>query len=586
MVALVYLLIGVIAYWPVIPGISDHLFSVNGDFTQSVWFIAWFPHAISHGINPFFTNAMMVPNGVNLAENTASPFLGLLSAPFALVLSPLVIGNLFMVVAMPISAFSAFAVFRRWQIWDPVAVLGGLIYGFSPYMVGQGVDHPELIFLPVPPLIALTVTSILQHRGSRRRLGVQLGLLVSIQYLISQEVLAIVIVVTVLAVIFVCARHPTWTRQLARTAAVPVGIAVAVTAVLLAYPIWMMTAGPQHFTGPTFPVTNAIHNDLFSFIVPGPLQKVSLGMRSIGIRLVGGSNPTEAGGYIGVPLLIITGYLAWRSRRSPRTQLAVALLFGTAVLTIGTHLAVNGRLIQFPLPFALLDHVPLLNNVLPSRVGFSVAACLAAVVAFGLDDIHRSSARGRPDVSVGHRHRDRKAAVLVGVTLLVLIATQLPMWPYARTTASVLPTKIQQAIPPGDPIAITYPYDTDFLTVPMLWQAEDGFRFRLIGGYAYHPTTGGGKSASPSPMNPPDLENFLSTEEGLDGRSTPPVIDRKLLGTTRATLSRYDIRVVIVDRSLPGSGAVTELLTAILGPPKAVAGNFSVWADWPGSAKA
>ena len=50
-------------------------------------------------------------------------------------------------------------------------------------------------------------------------------------------------------------------------------------------------------------------------------------MRSLGTRLVG-SRPDEAGGYIGVPLLILTGILAWHSRRSPRMQLAVLLLLG------------------------------------------------------------------------------------------------------------------------------------------------------------------------------------------------------------------------------------------------------------------
>ena len=78
---------------------------------------------------------------------------------------------------------------------------------------------------------------------------------------------------------------------------------MAVVAVLLAYPAWMMLAGPQHISGTTFPTVNLYHNDLFDFVVPGPLQKVSLGMRSLGNRLTAGLGPTEADGYIGVPVL-------------------------------------------------------------------------------------------------------------------------------------------------------------------------------------------------------------------------------------------------------------------------------------------
>ena len=78
-----YILLGVTAYWPVLPDISGKLFSNASDFTQSVWFIGWVPHALAHGLNPFFSNAMYSPTGVNLADNTASPFLGLLTAPLA-----------------------------------------------------------------------------------------------------------------------------------------------------------------------------------------------------------------------------------------------------------------------------------------------------------------------------------------------------------------------------------------------------------------------------------------------------------------------------------------------------------------------
>ena len=51
-------------------------------------------------------------------------------------------------------------------MWLPGAALGGLLYGFSPYMVGQGADHLVFTFVPIPPFIALTIVSILQRKGS------------------------------------------------------------------------------------------------------------------------------------------------------------------------------------------------------------------------------------------------------------------------------------------------------------------------------------------------------------------------------------------------------------------------------------
>ena len=110
-----YILLGVTAYWPVLPDISGKLFSNASDFTQSVWFLGWVPHALVHGLNPFFSNAMFVPTGVNLAQNTESPFLGLVAAPFTLTLGPVVSANLLMVLAMPASATAAFVVLRKWR---------------------------------------------------------------------------------------------------------------------------------------------------------------------------------------------------------------------------------------------------------------------------------------------------------------------------------------------------------------------------------------------------------------------------------------------------------------------------------------
>jgi hypothetical protein len=579
-VIVVYLLIGVVAFWPVYPGISQHLFGLGSDFTLTVWILDWVPHALAHGLNPFFSNAIYAPTGVNLAQNTSSPFLGLIGAPFALVFSPVVSANLLMVLAMPISATAAFVVLRKWQVWGPAAAIGGLVYGFSPYMVGHSLGHLELIFLPLPPFIALTVASILQNRGSEQRLGVQLGLLVVAQYLISPEVLTIVAILTVAAVVCIAIRNPANVRNMVRTASHATGIALALAAVLLAYPIWMGFDGPQHFTGPPFPTTNPYHNDLLSFLVPAPLQRVSLGLSSLGARLPIDTNNSEAGGYIGVPVLILTGILAVRSRRSPRTQLSVVLLLGAALLSLGPHLAIDGRLTNIPLPFWLLDHLPLVNDILPARISLGVDACLAAVIAFGLDDMRRAPVGRRSGSARGNWIR-RGSAVFAGVTLAVLVVTQLPLWPehYARQSAVSLPVSITRAVPSGEPVAITYPYDTQATNEPMLWQAEDGFHFRLLGGYGYisdfgHPLLW------PSVMSPRGTQQFLASQEGVSFYGPELPVTPTLVATTRSTVSRYGIRLVIVDRSMSGSGPVMELFNEALGPPELSAGQFSMWTNW------
>ena len=585
-VILTYLLIGVTAYWPVLPwDLAQRLFGNYGDYAQSVWFFGWVPHALAHGLNPFFSNAMLVPTGANLAQNTESPLLGLVAAPITLMFGAVASVNLLMVLAMPVSATAAFLVLRKWRVWGPAAALGGLIYGFSPYMVAQSLVHVELLFVPLPPFIALTVASILQRRGSPRRLGIQLGLLFVAQYLISPEVCTVVAIFTIAAVVCVALHNRAALRQMARIAARPVGIALGVMAVLLAYPVWMLLAGPQHFTGPVAPIANPDHNDLLSFVVPGPLQRVPFGMRSLGTRLAG-TRLDEAGGYLGIPLLILTGILAWYSRRSPRMQLATVLLFGSALLSLGPYLVVDGRLTHIPLPFLLLAHISLLDNILPIRIDFELGACLAAVIAFGLDDLHRT--RALEPLQSGSTRRGRRSVVFAGLTLVVLVATQLPQWPNATSTAVALPVALSRAIPAKDPVTLTYPYSTAYTMQPMLWQAQDDYGFRLLGGYAYHPNAGGEASLFPSVMNPSGLQRFLAGQSvaidwfggALYGPPLP--VSPALVTTTRTSLSRYHVRLIIVDRSADGSGPVMELFNDALGPPKLSAGTFSLWMDWHG----
>jgi hypothetical protein len=172
---------------------------------------------------------------------------------------------------------------------------------------------------------------------------------------------------------------------------------------------------------------------------------------------------------------------------------------------------------------------------------------------------------------------------MTGVALVVLVVTQLPRWPYATQQAVVLPSSLRQAIPAGDPVAITYPYAYGSAAAqPLLWQAQDGFPFRITGGYSFHPTPAGSNAREPNPLSPRGLQDLLASEERVFKRKPIPS-GRELVADTRRTLSRYDVRLVIVDRSQSGSGVVMTLFEKALGPPSTSAGSFSLWASRRGA---
>jgi hypothetical protein len=565
-----YVGLGIIAFRRLLPDISANLFGTGADSILAMWFLGWVPHSLVHGLNPFFSHSIFVPVGVNLAQNTQAPLLGLLTAPFALFLGPVARANLLMILAMPASATAAFVVLRKWHVWAPAAALGGLIYGFSPYAIGHSLGHVVLVFLPLPPFIVYVAASILLKRGSPRRQGLVLGLLLVAQFLSEPEVFTQIVILLGWATLCLAIRYPRKIGEATRYCLQPLAITAAVVAILLAYPVWMMLAGPQHYTGTAQPYVNPYYNDLLGFVDPGPLQAISLGMRSIGGPL---SNPSEASGFIGIPLLVVAAIVAFRSRRSPRMQMALAIMFGAAILSLGRHLSVNGTLTRVPLPFVVLAHLPLVNNLLPVRFSMEVAACLAAVIAFGIDDIRRA----RVDSLQQERLVQRRGALAAVVVFAVLAITQLPKWPYDVQAVPILPREIRQAIPDGDPVVLTYPYASALFPQPQLWQAEDGFSFRLVGGYAEHPDKDGKPTGFPNLLDPPGLQGFLEGEEGYNPYLPRVPVDAELEELTREATSNNHIEVVLVDSSATGAGAVIDLFTRVFGRPDVSKDPFLLW---------
>jgi len=577
-VILVYLALGMIAYWPVRPWSSTQIFGSGGDSVLAMWFLAWIPHSLAHVLNPWFSNSIFVPQGVNLSQNTEGPLLGLLTVPFAPKLGPVARANLLMELAMPISAASAFLVLRKWRVWGPAAAVGGLLYGFSSFALGQGLGHLVLIFLPLPPLIAMTVVAIVRGESSQRRLGIQLGLLVTAQFFCEMELTTTVVIITAGAFIFVLIRRPSLAREVVRRSWRPFCIGAVITMALLAYPVWFLVEGPQHYTGTAQPAVNPYYNDLLSFLSPGPLQQVSFGLRLSALQA--SAKVSEYGSYIGAPLLLIGILFAALSRRSARMQIAVTAFIGSAILSMGRHLVINGHRTPVPLPFAVLARLPLLNNILPTRLSFIVEGCFAAIIAFGLDDIYRSRSALTSRLA-GRAQVLRTHGLALGVVAVVIVS-QFPQWPFPHQNASALPKELTAVIPGGNPVALTYPFASPLFASPMIWQSTDNFRFRLLGGYSEHPDQSGKPIGWAIPFSPSGLDLFLDGQEGYNPYLPPIPLTQTLIALTKQTLARYDVKVLIVDRSMKGSGPVMSLFHAVAGPPTAMGGRYVIWASKDG----
>ncbi|MGH9078566.1 MAG: hypothetical protein ACRDYE_00525, partial [Acidimicrobiales bacterium] len=160
------------------------------DSIVQIWWLAWAAHALPDVHNLFLAQGQNYPLGQNFGVNGSMLVLGIVFMPITKLFGPVVTWNILLRLAFAASASSMCLVLRRWTTWWPAAFLGGLLYALAGYTAWLGL-YIFLIFVPLPPLIFLLLHEIVVRQQWRPvRTGILLGLVCSIQFFISTEILA------------------------------------------------------------------------------------------------------------------------------------------------------------------------------------------------------------------------------------------------------------------------------------------------------------------------------------------------------------------------------------------------------------
>jgi len=160
-----------------------------------MWFFNWWRFSLAHGLNPFITDFVWAPLGINLAWTTCVPLPSLISIPLQVTVGEPATYNIIAMLLVPLAALSAFLLCRRvtGAFWP--SVLGGYIFGFSPYMLGQVLGHlVEFAVFPVPLIVLLTLKR-LDNEISSPRYAIGLAALLIVQFLFAVELCATVTMV-------------------------------------------------------------------------------------------------------------------------------------------------------------------------------------------------------------------------------------------------------------------------------------------------------------------------------------------------------------------------------------------------------
>jgi hypothetical protein len=535
-----------------------------GDINLFAWFMRYSATAVSHGRLPaLVTTGLNAPQGINLMWNTAALLPGVLLAPVTLLAGPQTSLTILLTAGFAGSAASLFWVLRRWGAGLVSAGLGGAVYGFSPALLAAGIGHFQLQFAVLPPLIIDALLRILAGRGRAVLAGLGLGLLIAAQVFIGEELLADTAVAAVVIVVVLVLGHPRAAVAAVRTRAWAIlsglGVTVAVTVLTCGYALWVQFRGPLASRGSPW-VVGEFHSYPYAFVTPSG----ALLFHTSASAAAAGRYPEplpEYLAYLGWPLLIVLAVAAVCFWRDPRVRLSAVTFALLELFSLGVVSETVGgwRYPVSALPWHYLQHLPLLNDLLPDRLSILADGAAGALLAFALD-----RARGL-GVRVGHpRLITVLATAVAALAVLPLIPRPVPVNDVTALPAGWRTAFADLRLAPSDPVLLI-----PDLRLGIRWQAETGVPGSMVGGGATIEPARDGQATSYVDNRRPTVQYLEALYLGLPSGPAP----------SRAQLSAdlaYWRPAAIVAVTTRGT-RLGRYLTAEFGPPTIQVGDMLAW---------
>jgi hypothetical protein len=429
-----------------------------------VWFLAWWPWALTHHLNPLFTHLVWQPEGVYLGWVTSVPLLAILGWPLTLI-SPVLTFNVFVLCAPVFSAWMGYFLCLRIAAQPAAAMIGGFLFGFSSYEMAQDSATLNLSTTLFVPLLLLIVLARLDGSLTRPRLVLFGGLALICQFLVCIEIFGMIFLFGCIAWVLAMTYFPQrravlrrlvsdglWTSPFVILALSPWLVSMALHAGTIRLPaLW-----PYYFVA-----------DPLNFLIPSRTNLLG-GLLHVSARFNGGVQEQDS--YLGLPLLLIIVMFAWEKYRLPAARFLLLMLLLLVVASLGPRLWMAGVVYQVALPWGMFVHLPLIGSALPTRFALFVSL-LTAIIA----TIWTAAA-----VTARQRITRYGLALLAGVFLL----PQFHPWRPLPELKFFQPGRVEAVLGSNArvlvlPFAIQGPSS--------FWQAQSHFGFVQTGGYLGFP---------------------------------------------------------------------------------------------------
>ena len=332
---------------------THHVGEAGGDAKVYLWNYWWVKKALFElSTTPFETNLIFHPIGIGLSLHTLAAAQGVVFAPLSEVVGTTAAANLVLVLTFLASALATYALARKIGANVGGAFLAGLVYAFCPYRLARLSGHYDLLGTEWIPLYVLLLVILIERSRASAGLTILAGIVAAVCGYTALSYLVFLALVTLIVLMF----HRKRFQELA-----PRIVVIASVVVVLMAPLMLqMHRDLSAWSYPAYPGADRYVADVAAFVVPPPQSSLVPGRAF-------GSNLTEATVFPGYVLLVLAA-LGWRHRLWAVT----ALVF--FVLSLGSSLHVGGADTGIPLPFWLISHAPLFDNLrAPSRFTIVIA---------------------------------------------------------------------------------------------------------------------------------------------------------------------------------------------------------------------
>ncbi|MFD9868696.1 dolichyl-phosphate beta-glucosyltransferase [Streptomyces niveus] len=526
------------------------------DQNQWEWFFAVTADNVVNLRNPLFTTYQGYPDGVNLMANTVMLGLSVPLTPVTLLFGPTVTWALVLTLGLTGTAVAWYWLFvRRVTRVRPAAALGAALAAFAPPMMSHGTAHPNFLVLFMIPVIidrALRLCSKKERRVVRD--GVLLGLFATYQIFLGEEPLLLAAMGMLIFALAYALARPDVARVTAQPLLRGLGVALAVSLPLVAFPLYWQFFGPQSYH-------SVLHGDNAG---NSPLAFLEFSGRSLfGDETRADTlamNRTEQNAFYGWPLTALTfGIVVWLGRSSLVKALTGTVLVA-ALLSMGQRIRIPFTDVVLPGPWRALAHQPLFESVIESRVAMICAPALGVLIALAVSRIADLEPRAHRVVGV----------VAVVAALLPIMPTPQPVRERAEVPRFITDGMYRDFVAEGEsvvPVPLPSPAEADALH----WQSSTGFGFSVPGGYfngPWGPDRMGIYGASPR------YTSNLLRDVRYGGRIPD-------IGTSWREQAKLDLAFwkagVVVLAPQDNDEALYEVVSKLLGRPGERMGGAWVW---------